>query len=71
LWITNTFIIHFLHIFILGHPWGNTAMTQFLELPVATIHSDVPELMFISPPLGHRELIMTFLHHQLILNVLT
>jgi len=54
-----------------GHPGRNTAMTQFLELPVATVHSAVPEPMFISPPLGHRELVMAFLHHQLILNVLT
>ena len=57
--------------FHLGHPWGNTAMTQFLELPVATGHSAVPELMFISPPLGHQELIEIFLHHQLMLNILT
>jgi hypothetical protein len=56
--------------FHLGHPWGYTAMTQFLELPVATVHSGLPELMFVSPPLGQRELIMAFPHHLLVLNVL-
>jgi len=57
--------------FHLGHPWGNAAMPQFLELPEATGQSAVPELMFISPPLGHQELIEIFLHHRFILNVLT
>ena len=57
--------------FHLGRRLGSTAMTQFLELPVASGHSAVPELMFISPPLDHQELIMVFLHHQLILIILT